>query len=176
MCVTVVIVAVCSIATVRWWLLLFCLSNIEIVFKSLMMLYYYFFRVNNEKVPWLQVSEGPFCVLGLFGFLFWFVVSWVGFVVFVGVFQNVFSLSNWSVQGTFLYIWFTNSSIFPIVWLVLVWEVVWFVFNGVMILVGSVVFWSLVICVISWYAIHNSLISTVFMACLSSCGLYTSFV
>ena len=58
MCVTVVIVAVCSIATVRWWLLLFCLSNIEIVFKSLMMLYYYFFRVHNEKVPWLQVSKG----------------------------------------------------------------------------------------------------------------------
>ena len=38
-CVTVIVVAVCSIATVRWWLSWFCLSNIEISFKSLMMLY-----------------------------------------------------------------------------------------------------------------------------------------
>ena len=82
MCVTVVIVAVCSIATVRWWLLLFCLSNIEIVFKSLMMLYYYFFRVNNEKVPWLQVSEAGFLCL-------WFVWVLILICCLLGWFRGI---------------------------------------------------------------------------------------
>ena len=112
LCVTVVIVAVCIIAAVRWWLFLFCLSNIGIGFKSLMMLYVLIMRRFRD----FKFRKPAFCVFDLFGFLFWFVVSRVGFAVFVGVSQNVFSLSNWSVQGTFLYIWFTNSSIFPIGW------------------------------------------------------------
>ena len=111
MYVTVVIVAVCSIATVRWWLLLFCLSNIEIVFKSLMMLYVLIMRRFRDfksrrlafLCPWfVWVLILICCLLGWFRGVCWCVSECLFSFKLVGP-RNISLHLN------------TNSSIFPIV-------------------------------------------------------------
>ena len=114
LCVTVVIVAVCSIATVRWWLSLFCLSNIEIGFKSLMMLYVLIMRRFRDfksrrlafLCPWfVWVLILICCFLGWFRGVCWCVSECLFSFKLVGprnislhLIHKLFNISYWLVQ------------------------------------------------------------------------------
>ena len=196
LCVTVIVVAVCSIATVRWWLSWFCLSNIEISFKTLMMLHVLLvrrfrdFRSRNLIFVSLICWGADFLVL-----FFWcenelryWKCCWFSFQTgrskerfFTFDSQTLQCFSSWIALvsfGSVRCVVFESFRCFIVCgwcwftnerWYGL-WSVVWW---KVQYLVGLVVFLVVGYCVILWYVLLAKFLTFGFMVYVSFCRLYT---